>query len=130
MQEYGYTKTIGVTLGVLTIIVAIGFGILSLIGMSLSKALNGTQNSSSMDSSVLIVFCLLLLCGFITAFESHKLKYKAWKMFYTGFCLLLGIGFVIIFFVSLGALGSKNEIFILCMGIIYFVLSYLVRKKK
>ena len=130
MQEYGYTKTIGVTLGVLTIIGAIGFGILSLIGMSLSKALNGTPDNSSMDSSVLMVFCILLLCGFITAFGSIMLKSKAGKMFYMGFCFILGSGFIIAFFVSFGALGTNNEIFILCMGIVYLVLSYLVKRKK
>ncbi|WNB91347.1 hypothetical protein [Bacillus sp. NEB1478] len=130
MQEYGYTKTVGVTLGVLTIIGAIGFGILSLIGMSLSKALNGTPDNSSMGSSVLMVFCILLLCGLITAFGSYKLKSKAWKKSYMGFCFIIGIGSVITFFVSFGALGFNNEIFILCMGIVYLVLSYLVKRKK
>jgi hypothetical protein len=130
MKEYMYTKTIGVILGILTIFVAIGFGILSFIGMGLSKALNTGYDSSSTDRYPLIILILLLLFGLITGIGPFKLKHKAWKIFYTGFCLILGTCFVVIFFVSFGALGFKNEIFILCMGIIYLLLGYLAKRKK
>lgn len=49
MNGYVYTKTLGVIVGTLTIIGAIGFGILSFIGMSLSTALNTSNDYSSSD---------------------------------------------------------------------------------
>jgi hypothetical protein len=130
MKEYVYTKTLGVIAGTLTIIGAIGFVILSLIGMSLSKALNGTHDHSSMGSSVIMILCILFLCGLITAVGSFKLKSKGWKIFYTGYCFILGTACVITLFISFGSLGTHNEIFILCMGIIYLLLSYLTNRKK
>ena len=130
MKEYAYTKTLGAIVGTMTILAAIGFGILSFIGMGLSKALNTGNDYSSNGRLYLIVFILLLLMGLITGIGTLWLKNKAWNIFYTGFCLMLGIGFVITFFVSFGALGFKNEIFILCIGIVYLWLSYLVKRKK
>jgi hypothetical protein len=128
MKEYMYTKTLGVIVGTLTIFVAIGFGILAFIAMGLSK--NTGYDSSSTDRYPLLILILLLLFGLITGIGSFKLNRKAWKIFYTGFCFLLGTGFVVVFFVSFGALGFKNEIFILCMGIIYILLGYLAKRKK
>jgi hypothetical protein len=36
---------------------------------------------------------------------------------------------MVTFFISFGSLGFKNEIFILCIGIVYLLLSYLAKIK-
>jgi hypothetical protein len=130
MKEYIFTKTLGVIVGTLSIFTAIGFGLLSLIGMGLSKALNSSYNNSSDDEYVLLIFIILLLFGFITVIVPYQLKKEAWRIFYTGFCFVLGVGFVVTFFISLGSIGNKNEIFILCIGLIYLLLGYLAKRKK
>lgn len=130
MKEYMYTKTLGVIVGTLTICAAIGFGLLSLIGMGLSKALNTDYDYSSTDRLPMKILIILLLFGLITIIGSFRLKSKAWKFFYIGFCLLLGIGFVVGFFISLGSIGTKSEIFILFIGIIYLLLGYFAKRKK
>ena len=130
MKEYMYTRILGVIVGTLTIIGAIGFGVLSLIGISLSNALSGTDYSSAEKSLAIIVFLLLLISGLMTLIGSTKLKNKAWNTFYTVFCLILGIGFIVIFFISFGSIGYKNELFIIGIGITYLLLVYLVKKRK
>jgi hypothetical protein len=131
MKEYMYTRILGVIVGTLTIIGAIGFGILSLIGISLSNALNsGTDYSSAEKSVAIIVFLLLLISGLMTLIGSTKLKNKAWYTFYTVFCLILGIGCIVTFFISFGSIGYKNELFIIGIGITYLLLFYLVKKGK
>lgn len=128
MKEYIYTKTLGIIVGTLTIFVAIGFGILSLIGMGLSKAFNTGNEYSA--SNILVMVSLLLLCGLITGIGAFRLKSRAWKIFYIGFCLILGVVFIVAFFISFGSIGLKNEIFILCIGIIYLLLGYLAKREK
>ena len=130
MKEYMYTRILGVIVGTLTIIGAIGFGVLSLIGISLSNALSGTDYSSAEKSLAIIVFLLLLISGLMTLIGSTKLKNKGWNTFYTVFCLILGIGFIVIFFISFGSIGYKNELFIIGIGITYLLLVYLVKKRK
>ncbi len=125
MKEYMYTKTLGVIVGTLTIFAALGFGLLSLIGFSLSKALNTGNDYSSTNSLAMLILIILLLLGSITVIGTFRLKSNAWKKFFIGFCFMFGIGFVIAFFISFGSIGSKSEIFILFIGIIYLLLGYL-----
>lgn len=128
MKEYTYAKLIGVIACILTILGAIGFGILSFIGMGLSKAFN-THNDTSMNQEAIIVVILLLLAC-ITGIGPYRLHNKAWRIFYTGFCLVLGVGLIVTFILSIGSIGFKNEIFIVCVGTVYLFMGYLVIKKK
>ncbi|ALC87459.1 hypothetical protein AM499_17800 [Bacillus sp. FJAT-22090] len=131
MNGYVYTKTLGVIVGTMTIIGAIVFGILSFIGMSLSTALNKSNDYSSSDKlAILILMILLLLFGLITGIGSFFLKNKAWKFIYTGLCLTLGFGLIITCLLSFGSIGFKNELFIMFIGIIYLVLGHLASKNK
>jgi hypothetical protein len=129
MKEYMYSKTLGVIVGMLTIIAAIGFGLQSFIGMGLSKAWNTGYDHSSADTTPMILFIILLVLGFITLIGTFKLENKTWRFIYFGFCLMLGLGFVVLFFISFGSLGLKNELFILCIGLIYLGSGFLVKKK-
>jgi hypothetical protein len=130
MKEYMYTKTLGVIVGTLTIFGALGFGLLSLIGSGLSKALNTGHDYTSTNRLAMFILITLLLFGLITVIVSLRLKSKAWDIIFIGFCFMLGIGFVIAFLISFGSIGTKSEIFILFIGIIYFLLGYLAIKKK
>lgn len=130
MKEYTYTKIFGVISGALAIIGGIAFGTLAFIGMGLSNAWNTETNSSTERLIAFAIPSILLLFGLITSIGSFRLKSKGWKIFYVGFCLLLGIGFVMTFFISLGSIGYKIELLILCIGVNYLWLSYLAKKKK
>jgi hypothetical protein len=127
MKEFIFTKTLGIIVGTLTIVLAVGFGLLSFIGMSLGNALN----SSTADSAthILLIVLSLLLSGIITAMGSLWVKERRGRVFYSGFSFLMGIALVIVFFLSLGALGTKEEFFILCVGIIYLLLGFLAKKR-
>ncbi|MBS4197305.1 hypothetical protein [Lederbergia citri] len=130
MKEYKITKIVGVVAGILIMFVAIGFGIMYLIGTGLSKALNSGYDQSSSDNSGLTIIIVLLLFGLIMGIMPFLLKNKAWRMIYISLCLIVGIGFTITFIMSIGALGSINEIFILCLGVVFFLQSYFAIKKK
>ncbi|WP_163103233.1 hypothetical protein [Peribacillus alkalitolerans] len=103
---------------------------MSFIGMSLSKALNTGYEHSSFDKSSILLLIILLVIGCITMIGAFKLKNKTWSIFFIGFCIALGIVFIVIFLFSFGSLGYKNELFILCVGIIYLGLGYLAIRKK
>lgn len=130
MKEYKITKIVGIVAGILIMFAAIGFGILYLIGTGLSNALSSGYDQSSSDNSEVTIIIVLLLFGVIIGIMPFFLKINAWRMIYIGLCIILGIGFTIIFSMSIGALGSINEIFILCLGVVFFLQSYLVIKKK
>ncbi len=130
MNKFAFTKILGIVAGALTIIVAIGFGLLAFIGMGLSNALNSGTDYSSSTHYIMLIFIGLLLGGFITAIGVFKLKKNAWRNFYICYCFVLGFGFLAVFFISFGAIGSKNEIFLLFVGIVYILLGYLVKRKK
>ncbi|CAM3723100.1 hypothetical protein [Mesobacillus zeae] len=131
MREYIFSKTLGVTLGIMTILGAISFGALSLIGMGLAKALNtGHEYSSNEKQLAVWTFIIALSSGLITLSGAFKLQKKTWRLFYSIFCLMIGGGLLTLLFVSLGALGYKNEWFILIIGMIYLSLSILVKTGK
>ncbi|MCJ8008062.1 hypothetical protein ACFFF5_18090 [Lederbergia wuyishanensis] len=131
MKFYKITKIVGIVAGILTMFVAIGFGILFLIGTGLYKALNSGYENATPDISVAItIVIILLLLGLITGLGPFWLKKKTWRIIYIGLCLVLGLGFIIAFIISIRALGWKNEIFILGLGAIFFLQSYLVIKKR
>jgi hypothetical protein len=127
MKEFIFTKTLGIFVGTLTIVLAIGFGLLAFIGMSLGNALNSSTDNSTLY--ILPIVLSLLLVGIITAMGSLWLKGKTGRVFYTGFSFLMGIALIAFFFLSLGALGTEEEIFILCVGIVYILLGYFAKKR-
>ena len=130
MKEYKITKVVGIVTGILTMFATIGFGILYLIGTGLSKALNSGYDQSSSNNTEGTVIFVFLLFGLILGIAPFFLKNNAWRTVYIGLCLILGIGFTAAFGMSIGALGSINEIFILCLGVVFFLQSYLAIKKK
>ncbi|WP_242218356.1 hypothetical protein [Bacillus cereus group sp. BfR-BA-01380] len=130
MGKYVLSKTIGVVLGGLTIIATVGYGFLYLLGTSLGKALHSEIDSSAIDRLTLVILIGLLIVGVITGAGSFGLNRNVWRIVYFGFCLVLGVCFLVTFFISIGALGSTYEFIILCISMMYFLLGYLVRKEK
>ncbi len=130
MKEYKITKLVGIVAGILTILAAVGFGILYLIGKGLSNAPNSGYDQSSSNNSVLTIMIVLVLFGILIGIVPIFLKNNKWRMIYIGLCLILGIGFTITFIMSIGAIGTIIENFILCLGVVFFLQSYLVIKKK
>ncbi len=130
MGKYVLSKKIGIVLGILTIIATLGYGFLYLLGTSLGKALNSEIDTSATDRLTLVILIGLLIVGVITGAGPFGLNRNVWRIVYFGFCLVLGICLLIIFFISIGALGRTYEFMILCISMMYFLLGYLVRKEK
>jgi len=130
MKDYTYTKLLGIFMSLLTMIGAIGFGLLSLLGIGLAKALNTEYEYSFHDGLPIVIALMCFLFGIITFIATFWLKRKAGRSFFIVYCFLIGFGLVISFFISIGALGNKNELFILCIGILYFLLGYLAKRRK
>jgi hypothetical protein len=129
MKEYMYTRIFGIIAGMLVIVAGLGFGLLYFIGMSLSKALNTGDENFTVDRSPILILIIFLVIGLITVIGGFKLKRKAGAIFYIGFCILLGIAFIVTFMISYGSLGYKSELFILCIGMTYLGLGYLAKRK-
>jgi hypothetical protein len=127
MKEFAVTKTLGIIVGTLTIVLAIGFGLLSFIGMSLGNALNSSTTESA--TYILPIVLFLVVIGVFTAMGPYWLKRKTGRVFYTGFSFLMGIALIGVFFLSWGALGTEEEIFIFCVGIVYLLLGFLAKKR-
>lgn len=126
-----YSKILGVFLGTLTIIAALGFGFLFLIGMGLQGTFS-SEDYASTDQSIylnLIILVMLIISGFITAIAPFALKKRVGKAIFIGYCFILGSVALVVFFISIGALGSGFEYVILTVGIVYFLLGYLVIKE-
>ncbi|MDQ0861293.1 hypothetical protein [Bacillus sp. V2I10] len=130
MGEYVLSKTIAIVLGTLTIIGTLGYGFLFLLGTSLGQALQSEIDTSATDRLTLLIITSLLIVGVITGAGSFGLNWNVWRIVYFGFCLVLGICLLVTFFISIGALGSTYEFMILCISMMYFLMGYLVKKKK
>ncbi|MEH7352452.1 hypothetical protein V7150_02570 [Neobacillus drentensis] len=127
-----YSKILGAFLGTLTIIAASGFGLLFLIGMGLQQTFSSEMDHASTDQSIylnLIIIVMLIISGFITAIAPFTLKKTAGNSIFVGYCFILGFIALVVFFISIGALGSAFEYVILAIGIVYFLLGYLVIKE-
>ncbi len=129
MNKFFFSKMIGMVLGVLMLIVLIGFSFLYLIGTSLGRALYSNV-ATSIDPKILLIILILFLSCLITAIGILGLKRRAWSRFYSIFCLVIGVCFVIAFFLSFGALGTAFEILLFIIGLIYFLLAYMVKKER
>jgi hypothetical protein len=130
IEEYTYTKILGIIIGMLVIIAGAGFGLLFFIGMGLSRVWNTGYEYSSAGWSPMLILIIVPVFGLITMIGGFKLISKAGAMFYIVFCILLGIGFIVTVLISFGALGVKSEIFLLCIGMIYLGLGYLAINKR
>ncbi|MBT2667237.1 hypothetical protein J7J00_17270 [Bacillus sp. ISL-4] len=130
MGKYVLSKTIAIVLGTLTIIGTLGYGLLFLLGTSLGQALQSEIDTSATDRLTLLILISLLIVGVITGVGSFGLNWSLWRVVYFGFCLVLGICLLVTFFISIGALGSTYEFIIFCISMMYFLMGYLVKKKK
>lgn len=130
MEKYVLSKTIAIVLGALTIIAALGYGFLFLLGTSLGQALHSNIDTLATNKLTLLILISLLIVGIITGAGSFGLNWNVWRIVYCGFCLVLGICLLVTFFISMGAIGSTFEFMILCISMMYFWMGYLVKKKK
>ncbi|MBS4192749.1 hypothetical protein KHA94_21700 [Bacillus sp. FJAT-49705] len=131
MKEYFYTKVLASLVGIVMTILAIIFGSLALIGIGLSNEWSSENSTSTTQySSVFPIFVMIFSIGLITFIGSFRLKNKTWSIIYIGLIVLIGICFIITFFVVLGAIGLKIEIFILFIGFLYICLGYMAYKKR
>ena len=78
-----YSKILGAFLGTLTIIAALGFGLLFLIGMGLQQTLSTEIGHASNGQTILlnlIILVMLIISGFITAIAPFTLKKRLGKL--------------------------------------------------
>ncbi|OYD56064.1 hypothetical protein CGZ90_19525, partial [Fictibacillus aquaticus] len=118
---------IGVLVGVLTILGGIFAAALHFIALGLSTAWN-TEPETNTDQPVMFILLFFLIIGMITTIGAYKTQRKAWRRFFIGFCLLLGIGFSVASIAALGALGTISEGFIFIMSLVYLVLAFTANK--
>lgn len=130
MKEFGITKILGSIVGVATIMLAFGFGLLALLGMGLASAWNTGYQDSSSGSWAMITFLMLMVTGLLTAIGSLSIKNPGRRIIFSAYCFLLGIACIVMFFVSFGAIGLQSELFILGVGVMYLILGYLAKKKR
>jgi hypothetical protein len=130
MVKRTYSKILGTFIGILTIIVTLGFGFLFLIGMGLNRAFSTELDRTPTEGPILLILIMLVISGFITAIGPFSLKKTAGKVTFVGYCFILGFVGLVVFFISAGALGNGFEYTILSMGIAYFLLGYFILKEK
>ncbi|WHY75434.1 hypothetical protein QNH20_14910 [Neobacillus sp. WH10] len=132
MSKLAYSKILGLVLGTLLIIAAAGYGVMFLIGTGLQQAFAADTNQAPRDNNIfvnLVIIVIPVIIGLITARGPFTLKKTAGKVTFASFCFLLGFLVLVFFFISLGALGDSFEYLILAIGIIYFLLGYLIIKE-
>lgn len=129
MNKLVNSKLIGMILGVLILIVVAVFGFLYFLGISLGRALNGNIDSTG-DHRTLFMIAILLISGLLTVIGTFGLKKRAWRIIYLGFCIVVGLCFLIGFILSLGALGLKFELLIFLIGLLYLLLAYVIKIEK
>lgn len=128
--KYRMSKTIGMILGVIMIIVTLGYGLLYLLGTSLGEALGSEMETTARDQFTLVILFSIGLGGVLTGAGSYGIKFKGWRYLYIGLCMLIGAALLFTFFIARGALGTTYEFLIICLSILYFLLGYLVKKEK
>lgn len=132
LSKMAYSKILGLVLGTLLIIAAVGYGVLFLIGTGLQQAFASDINQAPTDNNIfvnLVIIVIPVIIGLITASASFALKKTAGKVTFASFCFILGLIGLVFFFISLGALGDAFEYLILAIGIIYLLLGYLIIKE-
>ncbi|MBM7564969.1 hypothetical protein [Paenibacillus sacheonensis] len=130
MGKNVYSRAVGIVLGSLTILAALGSGFLYLLGTSVGKALQSEADTSAADRRTLVALAGLLVIGVLTGTGSLGINTRLGKVVYMGFCWFVGIGLLAAFVLSIGALGDGLEGMIGGMGMLYILLGYLVHKEK
>ncbi len=125
MKEYNASKWLGILVGMLTLLGALVFGVISLIGMGFSFLFH-----SFSGGPFFIIFVFLILSGIITIIGARNLPKKNRKNLYLIYCLIVGAMLLIGFFMSYGALGREVELLLLCLGIGYGLLAFVVIQGK
>ena len=126
MREHKRSKIIGLILGVLLMVAGIGYGLLYLV----SVALRANEASISSDFFALAILAGIGLLGFITIAGPFKIKLNPWKTVFFWFCMIAGTIALIFLFITMGALGTIFEILILSIGLLYFILGYLIKTEQ
>lgn len=131
MIKRTYSKILGTIIGTLTIIVTLGVGFLFLIGMGLNQAFSTEVDSTPNEQPILylLIIISLVISGLITAISPFAIKRKATKVIFIGYCFILGIVGLVVFFISAGALGNGFEYTLLAIGFAFFLLGYLIIKE-
>jgi|GEM_PF-2699478 len=128
MNEFSRAKLTGRVIGILIMLVTVYFLFLWLIGTGIGRALNGTP-SSSFSYIPFFLFLLLFGIGLLTFLGTFYLTKKGLLNVYFLFCLFNALGWIIVFFISFGAINKNFEYLLLTIGILYLYLGYLIRKE-
>lgn len=123
------SKSVGMGLGVLTVLVGLGYGLVFMLGTSLGKALSSSIDHSAAETLTLVIFLSLITAGFITGAGSYGLNGNGGRRVYFAFCVLVGVCFLVSFLLLIGSLGDLYEGLLLCLSILYFLQGYLAVKK-
>ncbi|UFU00100.1 hypothetical protein KO561_03805 [Radiobacillus kanasensis] len=129
MKPFYFTKLLAVIMALLTIFATIGYVFLAFIGYGLGRALNSEVDTTAVEKQVVIMVVTFLFIALLTAIGSFWLRKNAWRVFYIGFCFVLGVGCVGVSFFSIMSTGIGAAILIVCIGIGYLWLGYLALKR-
>ncbi|WP_243298021.1 hypothetical protein [Bacillus litorisediminis] len=129
MKPFKYTKILGILIGILTGLLALGLGYLSLVGLGFSQAFSSVINDAAI-LLFLVTAVILLLLGVLAGLGPFWLKRQGWRQFYIFYSITLGFCFLGVSFITRGALGNLFETVILGIGILYILQSTLVIIKK
>ncbi|MBC5638817.1 hypothetical protein H8S33_18765 [Ornithinibacillus sp. BX22] len=128
MNEYKLSKTLGIVLGIIMVIASFGYGFLYFLGRSLGNVLISTTDTTANDIAALGIIFICVI-GLITFTGCFGLRGTRWRRVYIRLCLIVGVALLVMYFISIGSLGTMYEFSILLMSIFYLLLGYFVKKE-
>jgi len=128
MGNYVVSKMLAGVLSILMVLTVLGYGFLFLLGTSIGRALNSTVDTTGSVRIHLTFLMVLLGVAVITGAGCFGLTRTGWRIFYIGFCFIIGLVFLAAFFYSFGDLGTGFELLLLLISFIYFLQGFCVRK--
>ncbi|MBS3679810.1 hypothetical protein KGF86_06245 [Ornithinibacillus massiliensis] len=129
MNEYKLSKTLGIVLGIIMVIASFGYGFLYFLGRSLGNVLISTTDTTANDIAALGIILSICVIGLITFTGCFGLRGTRWRRVYIRLCLIVGVALLVMYFISIGSLGTMYEFSILLMSIFYLLLGYFVKKE-
>jgi len=118
MINYLAIRTISVILGLSAMFVAFVVFLLDLVA-----SINNVDPTN--DYAVLALIILLILSGAVTIAAPTFIFKQHFKKFFIPTCIVLGIGYIVGFFLARDTLSVGFELFLLSIALLYFVLAYL-----